>query len=108
LEKPLGGIVLNYGALLLTFPQLVFAVRALRNELRKRAGGGNNPFRFNFYQYICRGEEGTVNLWLPFEKDFKIPKRTQSGLTPAVFSRQVKHEGAFPCWNPGAGAWCNT
>lgn len=38
LEKPLGDIVLNYGALLLTSVQLVSAVYTLQNKLRKRAG----------------------------------------------------------------------
>lgn len=38
LEKPLGDIVLNYGALLLTSVQLVFAVYTLENKLGKRAG----------------------------------------------------------------------
>ena len=37
LEKPLGDIVLNYGALLLASVQLVSAVYTLQNKLRKRA-----------------------------------------------------------------------
>lgn len=72
LEKPLGDIVLNYGALLLTSVQLVFAADPLQNKSRERAGGGNNPFRFHIYKYLCRAGEGRVNLWtglvLPFKK----------------------------------------
>lgn len=64
LEKPLRDIVLNYGALLLTSVQLVSAADTLQNKSRERAGGGNNPFRFRFYKYLCGAGEGTVDLWM--------------------------------------------